>query len=75
MTFGPLYYKQPTTVEQAYHNVRYSLEQLEQQLAMHDSSMDEEMRKRSDKAVTVMKVGIKIIKKAFGLKKNLQMVA
>lgn len=75
MTIEPWFYKKPTTIEQAYHNVRYAINQLEEQLEFHDVDLDDEARKRSDKGITVIKVGIKIIKKAFGLTKNARAAA
>lgn len=75
MTIEPWFYKKPVTIEQAYHNVRYAINQLEEQLETHDAAHDDEMRKRSDKGVTVIKVGVKIIKKAFGLTKNIKVAA
>lgn len=75
MTIGPWYYRNPTTIEQAYHNVRFAVNQLEEQLEAHDASLDDDSRKRSDKGITVIKVGAKIIKKAFGFVKNVRKAA
>lgn len=75
MTIEPWFYKRPSTIEQAYHNVRYSINQLEEQLEAHDDSLDDKSRKRSDKGITVIKVGIKIIKRTFDLCKNVREAA
>lgn len=74
MTFSPFFGK-VTTIEQAYHNVRFAINQLEEQLEAHDMSLSEQDRKRSDKAVTVIKAGAKIIKKAFGFRKDINKAA
>jgi hypothetical protein len=65
---GP--FQDATTVEQAYFNLRKATEQLEEILEATATTMDEKCTKRCDKAVTVTKIGLKILKKTFGLHKT-----
>ena len=54
----------PQTIEQAYDALRFHCNRLEEILDASGHNMTHKALKRSDKAVTVMKVGFKILKKA-----------
>lgn len=66
MTCGPYGpgWPQATTVREAYDRLRADCESLERLLESNPCNLDEKALKRADKAVTVMKVGFKILKKA-----------
>lgn len=66
MTIGPDGWPSinPETIEQAYDALRFHCERLEELLEANAEGHGDKALKRSDKAVTVMKVGFKILKKA-----------
>jgi hypothetical protein len=64
VTFGPHNIQNPETIEEAYEGLRFNCARLEELLEASADALDEKAMKRSDKAVTVMKVGFKILKKA-----------
>ncbi len=65
MTFGPYNcVPNPPTIEQAYDAMRFHCERLEEILEANAQGLNDKTLKRSDKAVTVMKVGFKILKRA-----------
>jgi hypothetical protein len=65
MTIGPDgWMHNPQTIEQAYDALRFHCERLEELLEANAEGHGDKALKRSDKAVTVMKVGFKILKKA-----------
>lgn len=77
MTIGPdgsgWMHSNPQTIEQAYDALRFHCERLEELLEANAEGQSDKALKRSDKAVTVMKVGFKILKKA--TKKRPQLVS
>lgn len=75
MTNGPINPTWPQTIEEAYEGLRFHCARLEELLETNPSGMDEKALKRSDKAVTVMKVGFKILKKAMRKRSPLKAVA
>lgn len=77
MTSGPYWpHHEIKTIEQAYENLRFACERLEEILEHEQETIPHKTFKRCDKAITVMKVGFKIIKKAISYKKpKLQVVA
>lgn len=75
MTFGPYNHQIPMTVEEAYESLRFHCSRLEELLEANGQSLNEKALKRSDKAVTVMKVGFKILKKAIREVPKLRAVA
>lgn len=75
MTIGPDgYISNAQTVEQAYDALRFHCERLEELLEMNAEGHSDKALKRSDKAVTVMKVGFKILKKAIKKQPTLRLV-
>jgi hypothetical protein len=75
MTFGPYNCSPyPQTVEQAYDALRFHCERLEELLEANAEGHNDKALKRSDKAVTVMKVGFKILKKAIKRRPHLTVV-
>lgn len=76
MTIGPedWVYKPPQSVEQAYDALRFHCERLEELLEANAEGINDKALKRSDKAVTVMKVGFKILKKAIKKRPALRLV-
>lgn len=77
MTIGPDgsgWMRNPQTVEQAYDALRFHCERLEEILEANAEGHSDKALKRSDKAVTVMKVGFKILKKAIKKRPALRLV-
>lgn len=77
MTVGPdgSGWINPQTVEQAYDALRFHCERLEELLEANTERHSDKTLKRSDKAVTVMKVGFKILKKAIKARPQLSVVS
>jgi hypothetical protein len=70
MTCGPYpsWIQSINTIEDAYEHLRFACNRLEELLEKSDP--ETKQTKRCDKAVTVMKVGFKILKKAIGYTKS-----
>lgn len=67
MTVGPDgsgWISNTQTIEQAYDALRFHCERLEEILEANAEGHNDKALKRADKAITVMKVGFKILKKA-----------
>ena len=77
MTHGPdgWIHNNPHTIEQAYDALRFHCERLEELLEANTEGHNDKALKRSDKAVTVMKVGFKILKKAIKKRPNFAAVS
>lgn len=76
MTVGPDgWISNAQTVEQAYDALRFHCERLEELLEANAGGLNDKALKRSDKAVTVMKVGFKILKKAIRKQPHLTVVS
>lgn len=76
MTTGPYDFPQyPKNAEQAYDALRFHCERLEEILEDNTQGLTDKALKRSDKAVTVMKVGFKILKKALKKQPSVSNVA
>jgi hypothetical protein len=65
----------PQSINEAYEALRFHCARLEELLEANPHGLDEQALKRSDKAVTVMKVGFKILKKAIRARQKLKAVA
>lgn len=75
MTYWEPSSSDPKTIDEAYKALRFHCARLEELLDANSQSLDEKALKRSDKAVTVMKVGFKILKKAIRERPRLKAVA
>lgn len=75
MTTGPYDWPtNPQSIEQAYDALRFHCELLEEILEANAQGLSDKTLKRSDKAVTVMKVGFKILKKAINKQHELRKI-